>query len=138
MLGTYALSGRKETEVAQVFRTWAAMSLMPPPCFIEKVQYIQGDGAQGAFTVGAVFGLLRGLTLGNGMKPRYVYPMTWQATLGCMTSGAKNISKDRAIALFPAYHRAARPYGITHHIADALLIAEYGRRLIHRELGLPV
>jgi hypothetical protein len=44
----------------------------------------------------------------------------------CLTKGDKNVSKARAQELFPALK-------ITHATADALLIAEYGRRL---NLGL--
>jgi hypothetical protein len=40
----------------------------------------------------------------------------------CLTGGDKNISKRRAQELFPSLK-------ITHAVADALLIAEYGRRL---------
>ncbi len=101
--------------------------------FIEKVQYIgkrndgrKGDGGQGAFTFGAVYGLIRGVVLAKGVVPRYVSPMMWQAALECMTGGVKNISKARARELWPAEKW-------THAIADAALIAEYGRRATLRE-----
>ena len=85
-----------------------------------------GDGGMGAFTFGRIAGLLAGLSWGQGWEPKYVAPMIWQAALGCLTRGNKNVSKNRAITLFPNYH-AERPRGITHGVADALLIAEYGR-----------
>jgi len=50
-----------------------------------------------------------------------VYPMMWQAKMECLTGGNKNVSKHRAQELFPGVR-------ITHAVADALLIAEYGRR----------
>jgi len=46
----------------------------------------------------------------------------WQKALGCMTKGDKNITKRLASELFPAIK-------CTHTVSDALLIAEYGRRI---------
>lgn len=89
--------------------------------FMEKVGFIKGDGGKGANTFGRVDGLLRGGVLMAGFTPRDVYPQAWQAAMECMTGGNKNISKRRAIELFPREK-------ITHAVADALLIAEFGRR----------
>ena len=91
--------------------------------FIEKVGYRPTDGGQGAFTFGSVFGLLRGAVLMAGYRPRYVYPQAWQARMDCLTGGVKNVSKAAAAKLFPKER-------ITHAVADALLIAEYGRRVL--------
>lgn len=44
--------------------------------------------------------------------------------MGCLTNGDKNITKQRAQQLFPSAK-------VTHKIADALLLAEYCRR-VHR------
>ena len=128
---TIPLRGLKEKEVAFALAKWEELCDEPPKVWIEKVGYMRGDGGKGAFTFDAVFGLLRGLVLARGWDPVYVYPMMWQSALGCLTGGNKNVSKFKAIELFRDYH-AQRPRGITHDIADALLIAEYGRR----QLGL--
>jgi hypothetical protein len=50
-----------------------------------------------------------------------VLPAAWQGALGCRSGGDKNITKRRAIELFPTVK-------VTHAIADALLLAEYCRR----------
>jgi hypothetical protein len=42
--------------------------------------------------------------------------------MSCLTKGDKNVTKSRAQELFPEVK-------VTHAIADALLIAEYGRRI---------
>jgi hypothetical protein len=126
------LTGCTESDLAEWFK-WVRVRYPSALVFIEKEQHIKGDGAGGSFTFGSVYGLLRGLSWAHFGRPRYVYPMTWQAALGCMTSGAKNISQDKARALFPVYDMELGRYGITHAIADALLIAEYGRRLLARE-----
>lgn len=54
-------------------------------------------------------------------------PQTWQKVLKCRTAGDKNVSLRAARALFPRET-------ITHKIADALLLAEYCRR-VHQSLG---
>ncbi len=84
-----------------------------------------GDGGQGAFTFGAVNGLLRGALLALGVRPRYVYPQAWQAAMECMSGGSKNVTKLRAKQLVPAEK-------VTHGSADALLIAEAERRRLAR------
>ena len=89
--------------------------------FVEKVGYMPTDGGKGANTFGRVDGLIRGGILMAGYPIVDVAPMMWQAEMDCLTGGDKNVSKRRAQELFPALK-------ITHAIADALLIAEYGRR----------
>lgn len=97
--------------------------------FIEKVGYIgkrsgneKGDGGQGAFTFGRVDGLLRGAIIASGGRLRDVYPQAWQSRLRCLSGGNKNVTKAKAAELWPTMK-------MTHAIADALLIAEYGRQV---------
>lgn len=94
-------------------------------CVFERVGYMPSDGGQGAFTFGAINGLLRGALLALGVRPRYVYPQAWQTELECLSGGSKNVTKLRAKQLFPGEK-------VTHGSADALLIAEYGRRRLAR------
>ncbi|MES2156156.1 MAG: hypothetical protein V4510_13560 [bacterium] len=91
--------------------------------YLEQVQHITGDGAQGSFTFGRIYGWCEMALTAHGVTVRDVRPMMWQASLECLTGGDKNVSKRRAIALFPREK-------ITHAVADALLISEYGRRRI--------
>ena len=92
------------------------------PAFFEKVGYMPSDGGQGAFTFGQVCGLLKGMLLARGILICPVAPALWQARLDCMSGGNKNVTKNKAKELFPGVPK------ITHAIADALLIAEFGRR----------
>lgn len=89
-------------------------------CYFEKVGYMRGDGGKGAFTFGKVVGLLRAALLAQKIVIRDVYPALWQAKMECLTGGNKVVSKKRAQELFPGVK-------VTHAIADALLIASYGR-----------
>ncbi len=67
------------------------------------------------------YGYLRGCLRTIGIPFIEIRPQDWQKALGCMTRGDKNVSKAKALSLFPGLK-------ITHATADALLLAEFGRR----------
>lgn len=96
--------------------------------FIEKVHagIFGGKGKMGvvsAFTFGGSYRAAKMAMVGNKIAFEEVTPQKWQQALACLTKGDKNISKQRAQELFPDLRK------VTHAFADALLIAEYGRRL---------
>ena len=90
--------------------------------YLEQVNSSPQMGVKSAFTFGNGFGHLEMALTACGIPFERIRPQAWQKALGCMTQGDKNISKRRAQELFPTIK-------ITHAIADALLVAEYGRRL---------
>ena len=59
-----------------------------------------------------------------------VVPRKWQAALSCLSGGNKNITKQRAQQIFPNVK-------VIHANADALLMAEYCRRLKLGQLDTP-
>ena len=89
--------------------------------YIESVHSSPQMGVKSAFTFGNGFGHLEMALTAAGIPFERVSPQRWQKAMGCMTRGDKNVSKRRAQELFPAMK-------VTHATADALLIAEYGRR----------
>ena len=91
--------------------------------FIERVHSMPKQGVASSFKFGQSYGFLRGLLFANGIPFEEVAPQKWQKAMGCMTKGDKRVSKARAQQLFPHLH-------VVHANADALLIAEYGRRLL--------
>jgi hypothetical protein len=88
---------------------------------IEKVHAFPRQGVTGVFTFGQNYGWWLGVLSGLGLSYKRVYPLKWQTMMNCRTGGDKNITKERAQKLFPKIK-------VTHAIADALLIAEHGRR----------
>lgn len=78
-------------------------------------------GVTSAFTFGRGVGYLQMALLAAYIPTDEVSPVKWQNALGCRTGGDKNVSKARAQQLFSTIK-------ITHATADALLLAEYGRR----------
>lgn len=90
--------------------------------YIENVHSMPKQGVVSAFTFGKNFGFLIGLLTALKIPYEFVTPQKWQKAMGCLSKGDKNITKAAAQRLFPNIK-------ITHAIADALLIAEYGRRI---------
>ena len=93
-----------------------------PVAVVEVVHAMPGQGVTSMFTFGRGYGAVRMAALACGFRLVEVTPQKWQAALGCRTKGDKNVSKRRAQELFPTVKK------ITHATADALLIAEWGRR----------
>jgi len=89
--------------------------------YIEQVSSSPQMGVVSAFSFGQGYGNLEMALTAAGIPFERVRPQVWQKALNCLTKGKKNVTKRRAQELFPAIK-------ITHANADALLIAEYGRR----------
>lgn len=103
----------------------------PATVVIEKVASSPQMGVKSAFTFGQSAGLIRGVCIAAGLQMEYVAPSRWQRYFGLITKGGKigrdstakkNRNKSKARELFPELK-------ITHAIADALLLAEYGKRI---------
>jgi hypothetical protein len=89
---------------------------------LESVSSSPQMGVKSAFTFGNGFGHLEMALTASNISFTRVRPQVWQKELGCMTRGDKNVTKRRAQELFPDMK-------VNHYVADALLIAEYGRRI---------
>jgi hypothetical protein len=96
---------------------------------IELVRSSPQMGVVSAFTFGRGVGRLRMALTAAGIGFEEVSPAKWQREIGCLSKGDKNVTKAKAQELFPNIK-------ITHAIADALLIAEYARRIYIRRNGL--
>lgn len=101
-------------------------------CLIEKVHSMTGQGVKSMFTFGQHYGFLRGLLVAHRIPFEEVPPKTWQMSFGIKggTGVSKTLHKNRlkqkAQNLFPDMR-------VTLKTCDALLIAEYGRRLYERQ-----
>jgi crossover junction endodeoxyribonuclease RuvC len=117
-----------ERDVSDLFWQIYADSSQDVFAFVERVHSFPGQGVSSTFKFGTNYGFLRGCLHTIGIPFEEVTPQCWQKFMRCLTGGDKNVSKAKAQQLFPDLK-------ITHAIADALLIAEYGRRVRHG--GLP-
>lgn len=93
---------------------------------LEKVHSMPRQGVASSFKFGESFGFCQGMLTAAGIRFELVTPQKWQKAMGCMSKGDKNVTKSRAQQLFPGTK-------ITHAIADALLLADFARRLREKE-----
>lgn len=95
-----------------------------PPAFamLEYVSSSPQQGVRSAFTFGQSYGQIEAILVCCGIPFDRVTPKKWQAAMQCLSGGDKNVTKRRAQELFPEVK-------VTHAIADALLLAEYCRRV---------
>ena len=99
---------------------------------LEKQQAMPGQGVSSTFQTGYGFGLWEGLIVGLGLSYTVVHPRTWKREMlkdipGEDQKGRSIIAAQR---LFPKIDlkRTPRCKKVDHNAAEAILIAEYGRR----------
>jgi crossover junction endodeoxyribonuclease RuvC len=103
-------------DLATLMRNWQ----IPTHVTLEYVSSRPGQGHTGAFTFGRGFGRIEGVLEALEIPYNVVTPQVWQRRMCCLTKGDKNISKARAQRMFGHLE-------VTHWMADALLLASYGR-----------
>jgi crossover junction endodeoxyribonuclease RuvC len=110
---------------------------IPIHAYLERVSASPGAGVSGMFKFGGSYYAMRMALTAFRIPFDLVGPHQWQLALGCARPKGekkesqtehKNRTKARAQQLFPDIK-------ITHAIADAILLAEYGRRLRSGELS---
>ena len=116
-----------ERDVVDVLRPLSLQT--PVHCFIEAVGAMPGQGVTSMFSFGQGYGFLRGCLHCLDIRFEKVTPQKWQREFGLLrtdkaetNTAKKNRHKAKAQQLFPGTN-------VTHAIADALLIAEYGVRV---------
>lgn len=89
--------------------------------FIEKVNPMPKQGIVSAWTFANTFWGPQWALATLGIRVELVSSMKWQKAMECRTGGDKNVSKAKALQLWPSTKWI-------HATADAALICEYGRR----------
>lgn len=103
---------------------------------VEAVHAMPGQGVTSCFTFGMNYGWILGLCYALGVPVETASPNAWKrefglrAPKGATKAEAKRLDVECAMRLFPNADFKASPKCRVPHdgIADALLIAEYGRR----------
>lgn len=95
-------------------------------CVIESVHSMPGQGCVSVFSFGFGYGLWVGIINALGIPYQLVSPQTWKKALLSDTKKDKTASIVLAQQLFPDFKAK---YKKDEALAEALLIAEYGRRL---------
>ena len=89
--------------------------------YLERVSSMPRQGVSSTFKFGQHYGMCECALAAAHVPFERVRPAVWQRGMKCLSRGNKNVTKARALELFPDAH-------VTHATADALLIAEYCRR----------
>ena len=110
-----------DTDIANIFIT---IKFPEEKAFaiLESVHSMPGNSGRSMFSFGNNFGTLKASLFHCKIPYELKTPQRWQKDMECLTHGDKNVTKAKAQAMFPNIK-------ITHAIADALLLAEYCRRL---------
>lgn len=111
-----------ETDLLTTLKAWKTWSSLEG--VFATLEYVRSSpqmGVKSAFTFGQNYGSIRTALAAAKIPFEEVTPAKWQGALRCRSKGDKNVTKRKAQELFPEEK-------VTHAIADALLIAEYGRR----------
>lgn len=115
-----------ETERDLIDYLLGVTTLSDGPCvaMLEKGQPLPHlkRGVISAFVSGKNYGTCRTSLVAAGIPFDEVVSAKWQNAMSCRTKGDKNVTKRRAQDIFPSVK-------VTHAVADALLLAEYCRRV---------
>ena len=95
-------------------------------CIIEAVHSMPGQGCVSVFSFGYGYGLWVGIVAALGIPYQLVAPQTWKKSLLQDTLKDKTASIVLAQQLFPDFHAKFKK---DEALAEALLLAEYGRRI---------
>ena len=120
--------GAKDIDLLVMDEWWAnSLDVMGNPALvvIEKAQAMPKQGVVSAFNYGKVYGLLLGFLQMKGWPFIEVTPSKWKAAMN-LIGKEKEDSIKMATQLFPNVELKRKR---DHNRAEALLLAEYGRRL---------
>lgn len=101
---------------------------------LEKVASRPKQGVTSSFNFGAEYGYIKGVIEANGLQYNEVTPKKWKRYFG--VTADKQTSIVKAHALFPKVCLRKTSRCRTDHdgMAEALLIAEYGRKFFSKEI----
>lgn len=97
-------------------------------CYVEQVHAMPKQGVSSTFNFGVNFGFIQGVLKAYGIPYELVTPQKWKKEFSCTSD--KNTSIEVCKRLFPNVNLKATDRCKKDHdgMAEALLIAEYGRR----------
>ena len=109
---------RNPRDLYELLREWRCRA------FVEQAQAMPKQGVSSTFKTGYGYGLIIGVLAGLGIPYQTVTPAVWKRAMG-LWGKDKEASRALARSLWPE-----APLGrkMDHGRAEALLLAEYGRR----------
>lgn len=100
-------------------------------CFYEQVGGMDGDSPSSAFNFGRIAGAAEAVVKLSDARFEFVAPHVWKRAMGLIGT-AKDQSRAKATNRWPAF---ASTFALkkADGRAEASLIAEYGRQMLHKE-----
>ncbi len=96
---------------------------------LEKVHSMPGQGVKSTFKFGESYGKSQGILSTLGVPYEFAVPRTWQKVLGILKRDKKESKTDFKRRLKQKAEQLFPNVKIVNNNADALLIAEYCRRI---------
>lgn len=105
----------------------------PVVAYVEKVNAMPGQGVTSMFTFGKNAGYIEGVLSANRIHYELIPPQRWKKFYGL--SSDKEQSIDKATELFPGVNLIPTPrsHKPSDGMAEALLIASYGKEIENQE-----
>jgi|SRR5579863_2500429 len=95
-------------------------------CTLESIHAMPGQGVTSMYSIGIGMGLWRGILTALKIPHDLVTPQRWKKAMMDGMGKEKDASRLRASQLFPLVDLSSKK---DHGRAEALLLAEYGRRM---------
>lgn len=113
--------------IAQILTSYAQNPDYNVTAYIERQHAMPKQGVVSMFVLGELYGALQGIFSALGVRYKTVRPQEWKKEVLSFTRADKQQSILKAVDLFPdlAQHMSRKK---DHGRAEALLIAEYGKR----------
>lgn len=115
-------------EIKQILQQVRDMSDGSIECWLEKSQAMPDQGGVSNFNYGVGFGILQAVVMCLGIPLNLVAPVTWKNKIMAGQGKEKDAAVYRASQLFPGVTLTTPRGRLLDGRAEALLIAEYGRR----------
>jgi len=123
------------SEIVKLLKFWAEQ-YNPLRCYIENVHSMPGQGVVAMFSMGRGLGMYEGILHALEIPFEYVTPQAWKKLMLSGQNKEKDASVYKAMQLFPGAELKTLRGRLLDGRAEALLIAEYGRRI--NMVGRPV
>lgn len=123
-LGSIELSSH-ESEIFRFIEDLSRTHNIAFTC-IETVRSSPQMGVTSAFNFGQSYGTCRGIIAAMRLPFIEARPQKWMKAMDCMTGGDKNVTRHKALELWPGIK--FNKSGKSGHY-DAMLLAEYARRV---------
>jgi len=116
------------SEIVKTLKCWKEQ-YAPLRCYIENVHSMPGQGVVAMFSMGRGLGMYEGVLHALEIPFEYVTPQAWKKLMLSGQNKEKDASVYKAMQLFPSAELKTPRGRLLDGRAEALLIAEYGRRI---------